>query len=67
MKGASILPDGRREFDKLFTKDISVMYKNNIAEANVENEVTSWFCIEAGIKQGGGSYSVSHTDDSDRI
>ena len=28
------------------------MYENNTAAIKVENEVSSWFCIKSGVKQG---------------
>ena len=28
------------------------MYENNIAAAKVGNEVSNWFCIKSGVKQG---------------
>ena len=35
-----------------YIKVIIAMYKNNTAELNVGNEVSSWFCIKSGVKQG---------------
>ena len=29
------------------------MHENNIAVVTVGNEVSSWFCIKSGVKQGG--------------
>jgi len=33
-------------------KVISSMYKNNTAAVKLGNEVSSWFCIKLGVKQG---------------
>ncbi|XP_065575526.1 uncharacterized protein LOC136037037 [Artemia franciscana] len=35
-----------------YIKVISAMYKNNTAAVKVGNEVSSWFCIKSGVKQG---------------
>jgi hypothetical protein len=35
-----------------YIKVISVMYENNTAAVKVGNEVSSWFCIKSGVKQG---------------
>ena len=35
-----------------YIKVISTMYKNNTASINIGNEVSSWFCIQSGVKQG---------------
>jgi hypothetical protein len=37
--------------DKCITV-ISAMYENNTAAVKVGNEVSSWFCINSGVKQG---------------
>ena len=31
---------------------ISALYRNNTAAVNVENKVSSWFCIKSGFEQG---------------
>ena len=33
-------------------KVICAMYKNNTASVKVGNEVSNWFCIKSGVKQG---------------
>ena len=33
-------------------KVISAIYENNIAAVKVRNEVSSWFRIKSGVKQG---------------
>ena len=33
-------------------KVVCAVYKNNAAVIKVENEVSSWFCIKSGVKQG---------------
>ena len=35
-----------------YIKVISAMYENNTAAVKVGNEVSSWFCIKSGVKQG---------------
>ncbi|XP_065568765.1 uncharacterized protein LOC136032370 [Artemia franciscana] len=35
-----------------YIKVISAMYENNAAAIKVGNEVSSWFCIKSGVKQG---------------
>ena len=35
-----------------YIKVISAMYENNIAAVKVGNEVSSWFRIKSGVKQG---------------
>ena len=35
-----------------YTKGISTVYKNNTATVKVGDGVSSWFCIESGVKQG---------------
>ena len=35
-----------------YIKMISAMYENNTAAVKVGNEISSWFCIKSGLKQG---------------
>ena len=35
-----------------YIKVISAMYENNTATVKVGNEISSWFCIKLGVKQG---------------
>ena len=35
-----------------YIKVISARYENNTAAVKVGNEVSSWFCIKLGVKQG---------------
>ena len=35
-----------------YIKVICAMYENNTAAVKVGNEVSNWFCINSGVKQG---------------
>ena len=35
-----------------YTKVICVMYENNTAALKIGSEVSNWFCIKSGVKQG---------------
>ena len=59
-----------------YIKVICAMYKNNTAAVKVGNEVSSWFCIKSGVKQGcsiplymdhfNGLYLKKHRKDNGR-